>query len=69
MEPMGHIAGIAATTNSVSGAVALASGTPFEPCCRFMICALLALAATSWAERRAAMASHCELRQRTARTA
>ncbi len=63
MEPMGHIAGIAAAvTGSVSNLVALAIGTPFGllydgsilplvGC--FTTCALLALVLTEWAERTA----------------
>lgn len=61
MEPMGHIAGVAAAvTGSVSGLVALAIGTPFGRAYDgtllplvggFMTCALLALALTAWAER------------------
>jgi DHA1 family bicyclomycin/chloramphenicol resistance-like MFS transporter len=63
MEPMGHIAGVAAAvTGSVGGLVALAVGTPFGRAydgtvlplvAGFMTCALLALAATEWAERSA----------------
>ena len=64
MEPMGHIAGLAAAvTGSVSGLVALAIGTPFGRAydgtvlpliAGYMTCGLLALAATTWAERNAA---------------
>jgi DHA1 family bicyclomycin/chloramphenicol resistance-like MFS transporter len=63
MEPMGHIAGVAAAvTGSVGGLVALAVGAPFGRAydgtvlplvAGFMTCALLALAATEWAERTA----------------
>jgi MFS transporter, DHA1 family, multidrug resistance protein len=63
MEPMGRIAGIAAAvTNSVSGLVALAIGTPFGRAYDgsvlplvggFMACALLALTLTEWAEHHA----------------
>jgi MFS transporter, DHA1 family, multidrug resistance protein len=63
MEPMGHIAGVAAAvTGSVGGLVALAVGTPFGRAydgtvlflvAGFMTCTLLALAATEWAERSA----------------
>ncbi len=62
MEPMGHIAGVAAAvTGSVSGVVALALGTPFGRAydgsvlpliAGYMTCGWLALAATTWAERR-----------------
>jgi DHA1 family bicyclomycin/chloramphenicol resistance-like MFS transporter len=61
MEPMGHIAGVAAAvTNSVSGLLALALGTAFGRAydgtvlplvTAFMISALLALLATELAER------------------
>jgi MFS transporter, DHA1 family, multidrug resistance protein len=64
MEPMGHIAGLAAAViGSVSGLVALAIGTPFGRAydgtvlpliAGYMTCGLLALAVTTWAERRAA---------------
>jgi DHA1 family bicyclomycin/chloramphenicol resistance-like MFS transporter len=60
MEPMGHIAGLAAAVaGSVSGTVALAIGTPFGRAydgtvlpliAGFMTCGLLALAITTWAE-------------------
>jgi DHA1 family bicyclomycin/chloramphenicol resistance-like MFS transporter len=60
MEPMGHIAGLAAAvTGSVSGLVALAIGTPFGRAYDgtvlpliggYMTCGLLALAVTTWAE-------------------
>jgi DHA1 family bicyclomycin/chloramphenicol resistance-like MFS transporter len=61
MEPMGHIAGLAAAViGSVSGIVALAIGTPFGRAydgtvlpliAGYMTCGLLALAVTTWAER------------------
>jgi len=61
MEPMGHIAGLAAAViGSVSGLVALAIGTPFGRAydgtvlpliAGYMTCGLLALAVTTWAER------------------
>lgn len=61
MEPMGHIAGVAAAvTGSVGGLVALSIGTPFGRAYDgtvlplvggFMVCTLLALALTEWAER------------------
>jgi MFS transporter, DHA1 family, multidrug resistance protein len=64
MEPMGHIAGLAAAViGSVSGLVALAIGTPFGRAYDgtvlpliggYMTCGLLALAVTTWAEHRAA---------------
>jgi DHA1 family bicyclomycin/chloramphenicol resistance-like MFS transporter len=67
MEPMGHIAGVAAAvTGSVGGLVALLIGTPFGRAYDgtvlplvggFMTCALLALALTEWAERPAPGAS------------
>lgn len=70
MEPMGHIAGIAAAvTGSVGGLVALAIGTPFGRAydgtvtplvAGFAVCALLALALTEWAERTAPPASSAE---------
>lgn len=60
MEPMGHIAGLAAAViGSVSGIVALAIGTPFGRAydgtvlpliAGYMTCGLLALAVTTWAE-------------------
>ena len=63
MEPMGHIAGVAAAiTGSVSTLVALAIGTPFGRAydgtvlpliAGSMTCGLLARAITSWAERKA----------------
>jgi DHA1 family bicyclomycin/chloramphenicol resistance-like MFS transporter len=63
MEPMGHIAGVAAAvTGSVSTLVALAIGTPFGRAydgtvlpliAAYMTCGLLALALTTWAERAA----------------
>jgi DHA1 family bicyclomycin/chloramphenicol resistance-like MFS transporter len=63
MEPMGHIAGVAAAvTGSVSGAVALVIGTPFGRAydgtalpliAGFMTCAFLSLGLTEWAERAA----------------
>jgi len=62
MEPMGHIAGVAAAViGSVSGVVALAIGTPFGRAydgtvlpliAGYMTCALLALGVTTWAERK-----------------
>lgn len=61
MEPMGHIAGVAAAvTGSVGGIVALTIGTPFGRAydgsvlplvAGFMTAALLSLALTEWAER------------------
>ncbi len=61
MEPMGHIAGLAAAViGSVSGLVSLLIGTPFGRAydgtvlpliAGFMACGLLALAVTTWAER------------------
>jgi DHA1 family bicyclomycin/chloramphenicol resistance-like MFS transporter len=61
MEPMGHIAGVAAAvTGSVSTLVALAIGTPFGRAYDgtvlpliggYLVCGFLALALTSWAER------------------
>jgi MFS transporter, DHA1 family, multidrug resistance protein len=61
MEPMGHIAGVAAAvTGSVSTFVGLAIGSPFGRAydgtvlpliACFMTCGLLALALTTWAER------------------
>jgi MFS transporter, DHA1 family, multidrug resistance protein len=67
MEPMGHIAGVAAAvTGSVSSMVALALGTPFGRAydgtvlpliAGFMTCGLLALAVTTWAENRTARAA------------
>jgi DHA1 family bicyclomycin/chloramphenicol resistance-like MFS transporter len=64
MEPMGHIAGVAAAvTGSVSGVVALLLGTPFGRAydgsvlpliAGFATAALLSLALTQWAERGAA---------------
>jgi DHA1 family bicyclomycin/chloramphenicol resistance-like MFS transporter len=64
MEPMGHIAGVAAAvTGSVSSMVALSIGTPFGRAyddtvlpliAGFMTCGLLALAVTTWAENRPA---------------
>ena len=61
MEPMGHIAGVAAAvTGSVSGLVALLLGTPFGRAydgsvlpllAGYMVAALLSLALTEWAER------------------
>jgi len=66
MEPMGHIAGVAAAvTGSVSTFVALAIGSPFGRAydgsvlpliAGYLSCGLLALALTSWAERRTAAA-------------
>lgn len=66
MEPMGHIAGVAAAvTGSVSTLVALAIGTPFGRAydgtvlplvAGFLTCGLLALALTTWAERATAAA-------------
>lgn len=66
MEPMGHIAGLAAAIiGSVSGVVALAIGTPFGRAYDgtvlpliggYMSCGLLALALTTWAERQGAAA-------------
>lgn len=63
MEPMGHIAGVAAAvTGAVSTLVALAIGTPFGRAydgtvrpliAAYMTCGLLALALTTWAERAA----------------
>jgi MFS transporter, DHA1 family, multidrug resistance protein len=63
MEPMGHIAGVAAAvTGSVSTLVALAIGTPFGRAydgtvmpliAGYMTCAILALIVTTWAERAA----------------
>jgi DHA1 family bicyclomycin/chloramphenicol resistance-like MFS transporter len=63
MEPMGHIAGVAAAvTGSVSGAVALVIGTPFGRAydgtalpliAGYMTCAVLSLGLTEWAERAA----------------
>ncbi|MES1184431.1 MAG: multidrug effflux MFS transporter [Myxococcales bacterium] len=60
MEPMGHIAGLAAAViGSVSGVVALAIGTPFGRAydgtvlpliAGYMTCGLLALVVTTWAE-------------------
>jgi len=60
MEPMGHIAGVAAAvTGSVSTFVALAIGTPFGRAydgtvlpliAGYLTCGLLALALTTWAE-------------------
>ena len=67
MEPMGHIAGVAAAvTGSVSSMVALAIGTPFGRAydgtvlpliAGFMSCGLLALAVTTWAENRTVRAA------------
>lgn len=67
MEPMGHIAGVAAAvTGSVSTLVALAIGTPFGRAydgtvlpliAGYMSCALLALALTTWAESATARAA------------
>jgi len=67
MEPMGHIAGLAAAIiGSVNGLVALAIGTPFGHAydgtvlpliAGFMTCGLLALAVTTWAENRTAHAA------------
>jgi DHA1 family bicyclomycin/chloramphenicol resistance-like MFS transporter len=67
MEPMGHIAGVAAAvTGSVSTMVALAIGTPFGRAydgtvlpliAGYMTCGLLALAVTTWAENRTARAT------------
>jgi len=61
MEPMGHIAGVAAAvTGSVSTCIALAIGSPFGRAydgtvlpliAGYLSCGLLALALTSWAER------------------
>jgi DHA1 family bicyclomycin/chloramphenicol resistance-like MFS transporter len=61
MEPMGHIAGVAAAvTGSVSTFVGLAIGSPFGRAydgtvlpliAGYMTCGLLALALTTWAER------------------
>jgi MFS transporter, DHA1 family, multidrug resistance protein len=61
MEPMGHIAGVAAAvTGSVSTFVALAIGTPFGRAydgtvlpliAGYLTCGVLALALTTWAER------------------
>lgn len=63
MEPMGHIAGVAAAvTGAVSTLVALVIGTPFGRAydgtvrpliAAYMSCGILALALTSWAERAA----------------
>ena len=63
MEPMGHIAGVAAAvTGAVGTLVALAIGTPFGRAydgtvrplvAAFMTCGLTALALTAWAERTA----------------
>jgi DHA1 family bicyclomycin/chloramphenicol resistance-like MFS transporter len=63
MEPMGHIAGVAAAvTGSVSTLVALLVSTPFGRAYNgtvlpliggYAFCSLLALALTSWAERAA----------------
>ena len=67
MEPMGHIAGMAAAvTGSVGSMVALAIGTPFGRAydgtvlpliAGFTTCGLLALAVTTWAENRTARAA------------
>ena len=67
MEPMGHVAGVAAAiTGSVSSMVALAIGTPFGHAydgtvlpliAGFMTCGLLALAVTTWAENCTARAA------------
>jgi DHA1 family bicyclomycin/chloramphenicol resistance-like MFS transporter len=64
MEPMGHIAGVAAAvTGSVSTLVALAVSTPFGRSYNgtvlpliagYATCSLLSLALTTWAERAAA---------------
>jgi DHA1 family bicyclomycin/chloramphenicol resistance-like MFS transporter len=64
MEPMGHIAGVAAAvTGCVSSLVALAIGTPIGRAYDgttlplvggYMLCALLALGLTEWAERQVA---------------
>jgi MFS transporter, DHA1 family, multidrug resistance protein len=75
MEPMGHIAGVAAAiTGSVSSLVALALGTPFGRAydgtvlpliAGFLTCGLLALAVTTWAENRTARAAQSALETST----